>query len=57
MELQKKNTHDDLSKWFENNGNPYTRIGMDTNGEASIEWGVYGLPETFIIDKGGNCKI
>ncbi len=54
--IAKKNTHDDLSKWFENNGNPYTRVGMDTNGEASIEWGVYGLPETFIIDKGGIVK-
>ena len=28
----------------------------DTNGEANIEWGVYGLPETFIIDKGGIVK-
>ena len=29
---------------------------MDTNGEASIEWGVYGLPETFIIDRAGIVK-
>jgi cytochrome c biogenesis protein CcmG/thiol:disulfide interchange protein DsbE len=34
-------------------GDPYTRIGADRNGRASIEWGVYGLPETFVIDAEG----
>lgn len=34
-------------------GNPYTRIGADRNGRASIDWGVYGLPETFVIDGRG----
>jgi cytochrome c biogenesis protein CcmG/thiol:disulfide interchange protein DsbE len=34
-------------------GNPYTAVGIDTNGRAAIEWGVYGMPETFIVDGEG----
>lgn len=34
-------------------GNPYTRVGVDPNGRVSVDWGVYGVPETFIVDKKG----
>ena len=34
-------------------GNPFTAIGTDANGRAAIEWGVYGMPETFIVDGRG----
>ena len=34
-------------------GDPYTRTGADRNGRVSIDWGVYGLPETFVIDGEG----
>ena len=34
-------------------GDPYTRIGADRSGRVAIDWGVYGLPETFVIDKKG----
>jgi cytochrome c biogenesis protein CcmG/thiol:disulfide interchange protein DsbE len=34
-------------------GNPFTRIGFDPDGKVAIEWGVYGAPETFIIDGKG----
>lgn len=34
-------------------GNPYDRIGADETGRAAIEWGVYGVPETFIVDRDG----
>ena len=34
-------------------GDPFTRIGADRNGRAGIEWGVYGVPETFVIDGQG----
>ena len=34
-------------------GDPYTRIGADRNGRVSIDWGVYGLLETFVIDAEG----
>ncbi|RKF15338.1 DsbE family thiol:disulfide interchange protein [Roseovarius spongiae] len=39
--------------FLEELGDPYTRIGADRTGRASLEWGVYGLPETFVIDAGG----
>ena len=34
-------------------GNPFTAVGVDSNGRAAIDWGVYGMPETFVIDGGG----
>jgi cytochrome c biogenesis protein CcmG/thiol:disulfide interchange protein DsbE len=34
-------------------GNPFSAAGADENGRASIEWGVYGVPETFIVDGAG----
>ncbi|MGY9009007.1 MAG: DsbE family thiol:disulfide interchange protein [Rhodobacterales bacterium] len=34
-------------------GNPYDGIGTDKNGKTAIDWGVYGVPETFILDKKG----
>jgi cytochrome c biogenesis protein CcmG, thiol:disulfide interchange protein DsbE len=35
-------------------GNPFTAAGADQNGRAAIEWGVYGVPETFIIGRDGH---
>ncbi|POF32649.1 DsbE family thiol:disulfide interchange protein [Roseibium marinum] len=37
-------------------GNPYTRIGADDSGRTAIEWGVYGVPETFIVDASGMIR-
>jgi cytochrome c biogenesis protein CcmG/thiol:disulfide interchange protein DsbE len=34
-------------------GNPFVALGVDSNGRAGIEWGVYGMPETFIVDGAG----
>lgn len=34
-------------------GNPYAAIGVDANGRAGIDWGLYGVPETFIVDRQG----
>lgn len=34
-------------------GNPYAAVGVDDTGRAAIEWGVYGMPETFVIDGRG----
>jgi cytochrome c biogenesis protein CcmG/thiol:disulfide interchange protein DsbE len=34
-------------------GNPYERIGLDADGRAGIEWGITGVPETFIVDSHG----
>jgi cytochrome c biogenesis protein CcmG, thiol:disulfide interchange protein DsbE len=34
-------------------GNPFAAIGADTTGRTGIDWGVYGVPETFVVDAGG----
>lgn len=34
-------------------GNPFGIVGVDSNGRAAIEWGVYGVPETFIVGREG----
>ncbi|RWF34541.1 MAG: DsbE family thiol:disulfide interchange protein, partial [Mesorhizobium sp.] len=34
-------------------GNPYQAIGVDEAGRAAIDWGVYGVPETFVVGKDG----
>jgi cytochrome c biogenesis protein CcmG/thiol:disulfide interchange protein DsbE len=39
--------------WLKEHGNPYALIATDQSGQAAIDWGVYGTPETFIIDKKG----
>lgn len=54
--IAKKNKKKDLKIWLDNLGNPFRIIGMDYEGLTSIEWGVYGLPETFIIDKNNVIK-
>jgi cytochrome c biogenesis protein CcmG/thiol:disulfide interchange protein DsbE len=51
-----KNERADAIKWLAELGNPYRRIGADDDGRAGIEWGVYGLPETFVLDKGGRIR-
>ncbi len=38
-------------------GNPFSRIDLDADGRASIEWGVYGVPETFVIDGHGIIRL
>jgi len=34
-------------------GNPFVAVGTDTSGRTAIDWGVYGVPETFVIDRKG----
>ena len=43
-------------QWLENLGNPYSAILEDKNGELAIDWGVYGIPETFIVSSDGIIK-
>lgn len=40
-------------KWLLDRGNPYRKSPMDIAGDAGIDWGVYGVPETFVIDEQG----
>ncbi len=39
--------------WLKQYGNPYQNIMVDSKGETAIDWGIYGTPETFVIDKKG----
>lgn len=51
--LNYKDKREDGKAWLGKFGNPYTDIVFDLNGRIGINYGVYGVPETFIIDKAG----
>jgi len=40
-------------KWLKKLGNPYSNIAIDKDGKIAIDWGVYGIPETFIVNSNG----
>jgi cytochrome c biogenesis protein CcmG/thiol:disulfide interchange protein DsbE len=40
-------------RWLAQNGDPYTVSVVDRDGRVGIDWGVYGVPETFVVDKAG----
>jgi cytochrome c biogenesis protein CcmG, thiol:disulfide interchange protein DsbE len=46
-----KDTAENARKFLARYGNPFAATGVDANGRASIEWGVYGVPETFVIGR------
>jgi cytochrome c biogenesis protein CcmG/thiol:disulfide interchange protein DsbE len=48
-----KDAPDATQAFLAKNGNPYARIAMDRPGRVAINWGVYGVPETYFIDGGG----
>ncbi len=52
--LNYKDKPEDASQWLAERGNPYNAIPSDINGDIGIEWGVYGAPETFVIDEQGH---
>ncbi|MEE8535518.1 MAG: DsbE family thiol:disulfide interchange protein [Kiloniellales bacterium] len=43
-------------RWLTQLGNPYERIGADENGRVAIDWGLSGVPETFVIDRDGHIR-
>ncbi len=48
-----KDQPEDAAAWLDELGDPYTRTGADLNGRVAIDWGVYGVPETFVVDRDG----
>jgi cytochrome c biogenesis protein CcmG/thiol:disulfide interchange protein DsbE len=48
-----KDQPDNARRFLGRYGNPFVANGADTNGRAAIEWGVYGVPETFVIGRDG----
>ena len=51
--LNYKDKPDDAARWLDTMGDPYTRTGADLDGRVAIDWGVYGVPETFVVDPQG----
>ncbi len=54
--LNYKDAPDEAKRWLKQFGDPYTTSLMDLDGRVGIDWGVYGVPETFIIGKDGLIK-
>jgi cytochrome c biogenesis protein CcmG/thiol:disulfide interchange protein DsbE len=48
-----KDTAENARRFLGRYGNPFTIVGVDGNGRAAIEWGVYGVPETFVVGRDG----
>lgn len=48
-----KDETDNARRFLGAKGNPYRAVGVDRNGRTAIEWGVYGVPETFVVDGAG----
>ena len=51
--LNYKDKRDDAKRWLQMYGNPYLANAFDAEGRTGIDWGVYGTPETFVVDKQG----
>ena len=51
--LNYKDKPEDARNWLDELGDPFTRTGADITGRVGIDFGVYGVPETFIVDKAG----
>lgn len=48
-----KDAPEDAANWLDTRSDPYTRTGADRNGRVAIDWGVYGVPETFVVGADG----
>lgn len=51
--INQKDRPENARRFLASLGNPYSAAGADADGRASIEWGVYGVPETFVVDAAG----
>jgi len=51
--INDKDAADNARRCLGRYGNPFGIVGVDGNGRASIEWGVYGVPETFVVGREG----
>ena len=51
--LNYKDKRDDAMQWLRERGDPYLQSLSDTDGRVGIDYGVYGVPETFVIDREG----
>lgn len=51
-----KDKLEDATGWLTRLGDPYERIGADRDGRVAIDWGVYGVPESYVVDKAGMIR-
>nr|WP_255616447.1 DsbE family thiol:disulfide interchange protein [Microvirga puerhi] len=54
--INQKDNPDNARRFLGALGNPFSAVGVDPNGRASIDWGVYGVPETFIVGPDGTIR-
>ena len=54
--LNYKDKPEDATRWLTRHGNPYTAVLADREGQVGIDFGVYGVPETFVIDRDGRIR-
>lgn len=55
--LNYKDTPDAARSWLARHGNPYVDSAVDASGRVGIDLGVYGVPETFVIDRAGRVRL
>jgi cytochrome c biogenesis protein CcmG, thiol:disulfide interchange protein DsbE len=51
-----KDPAEQAARWLDELGNPFARIGADRDGRVAIDFGSYGVPETFVIDRAGRIR-
>jgi cytochrome c biogenesis protein CcmG/thiol:disulfide interchange protein DsbE len=54
--LDYKDKRDEAKAWLARFGNPYDLSAVDADGRVGIDYGVYGVPETYVIDKAGTIR-
>jgi cytochrome c biogenesis protein CcmG/thiol:disulfide interchange protein DsbE len=54
--LNYKDVATDADAWLQKHGDPYYASLLDIDGKVGLNWGVYGVPETFVIDKQGTIR-
>ena len=51
--VAQKDSAENIKRFLGAKGDPYGKVGLDANGRAGIDWGVYGVPETFVVKGDG----
>jgi cytochrome c biogenesis protein CcmG/thiol:disulfide interchange protein DsbE len=53
VDINYKDQADNARRFLNRYGNPFAAVGVDANGRTAIDWGVYGVPETFVVGRDG----
>ena len=55
--VAQKDSPENIRRFLGAAGDPYAKVGLDSDGRAGIDWGVYGVPETFILRGDGTISL